>query len=117
MAGIIDVKGGNGVSFMVAAGIVYEIIAAACSSPQTMEINASARAGTLMKWVYIGLGQSALFITAAVIIEPSKAKPVIAGGSLAAAVMYLSYSHAMQAGLASDAPGTEDYTGGNNDGI
>ena len=53
-----------GIAFLVAAGIVYEIIAAACSSPQTTEINASTRAGTLMKWVHIGLAQSALFVGA-----------------------------------------------------
>ena len=47
-------KGGGGVAFLVSAGIVYEIIAAACSSPQTTEINAKSRSDTLMKWVNLG---------------------------------------------------------------
>ena len=47
----------DGIAFLVSAGIVYEIIAAACSSPQTTEINAGTRADTLMKWVHIGLAQ------------------------------------------------------------
>jgi hypothetical protein len=98
----------NGVPFLVAAGIVYEIIAAACSSPQTTEINASTRAETLMKWVYIGMGQSVAFIAIAAAIDKKHAKPIVAGGVLAGGVMWLSYAHAKAAGLASPAPGTED---------
>ena len=59
----------NGVPFLVSAGIVYEIIAAACSSPQTTEINASTRADTLMKWVHIGLVQAGLFVVIAAAID------------------------------------------------
>jgi hypothetical protein len=114
MAGTIGASG-KGVRFMVAAGIVYEIVAAACSSPQTTEINASARSDTLMKWVYLGLGQAAVFIVIAAAIEPDGAVPIVAGGTLAGAIMYASYIHANKAGLASGAPGTEDYSeGGSN---
>jgi hypothetical protein len=102
--------GGNGVAFIVSAGIVYEIIAANCSSPQTTELNAGARAATLMKWVNIGVIQSAVFVAAAVAFEPKRAKPLIAGGVLAAVCMYGLYMHAKAAGLASDAPGTESWT-------
>lgn len=98
---------GNGVPFLVSAGIVYEIIAAACSSPQTTEINADTRADTLMKWVHIGLVQSAAFVGFAVLIDRTHARPIIAGGGLAAGLMYASYWHAKRAGLASSAPGTE----------
>lgn len=97
----------SGVPFLVAAGIVYEIIAAACSSPQTAEINASSRASTLMKWVHIGLAQSVFFIGIAASVDPKHAKPIVVGGALAGGIMYYSYTHAMQAGLASSAPGTE----------
>lgn len=97
----------NGVPFLVSAGIVYEIIAAACSSPQTTEINADTRAGTLMKWVHIGLVQSALFVGIAVLIDREHAAPIVAGGSIAAALMYGSYIHAKSAGLSDNAPGTE----------
>lgn len=97
-----------GIAFLVAAGIVYEIIAAACSSPQTTEINAATRAGTLMKWVHLGLGQAALFIAAAAAFDEEHRAPIIAGGATAAVVMYASYVHARSAGLRSSEPGTED---------
>lgn len=100
---------GNGVAFIVSAGIVYEIIAANCSSPQTTELNADKRAETLMKWVNLGVAQGALFVAAAVIFEPDKAVPLIAGGTLAAGIMYASYWHAKKCGLESDEPGTEDW--------
>lgn len=102
---------GDGVAFLVSAGIVYEIIAAACSSPQTTEINASTRAATLMKWVHLGLIQSALFVTAAALIDRKRARAYISGGAAAGVIMYVSYVHARNAGTASRQPGTED-TGG-----
>ena len=100
-------KGSDGVAFLVSAGIMYEIIAAACSSPQTMEINASARAGTLMKWVNIGVAQGALFILIAAWIDRRHRAAIIAGGATAGALMYVQYTHAKRAGLASNLPGTE----------
>ena|ERR1700722_6831192 len=102
-------KGTWGIAFLVAAGIVYEIIAAACSSPQTMEINASARADTLMKWVNIGEAQAALFIAVAAMVDRQHRGAIVAGGATAGVLMYMQYSHAKRAGLASDAPGTETY--------
>lgn len=113
-----DIAGGIGagdaIAFMVSGGLVYEIIAAACSSPQTTEINADSRAETLMKWVHLGLVQSAVFVGVASYIAVKtghSAKPVIAGGLLGASMMYASYLHAKAAGLSSDLPGTEP-TGG-----
>jgi hypothetical protein len=106
----VDGGNGNGVAFVVGAGLVYEIIAAACSSPQTAEINASSRAETLMKWVKLGLVQSAGFIALACVIDRKHALAIAGGGALAAGVMYASYSHAMAAGLSSSAPGTEGQT-------
>jgi hypothetical protein len=100
-------SGGDGVAFLVSAGIVYEIIAAACSSPQTTEINASRRAGTLMKWVNIGVGQAAIFIVLAAYIDRKHAPAILGGGGLAAVLMYGQYVHAKRAGLASAGPGTE----------
>lgn len=103
--------GGNrGVAFLVSAGITYEIIAAACSSPQTTEINAATRADTLMKWVYIGLGQAGLFVVAAAVFGRELAGPILAGGMLAAILLYVQYAHARKAGLEAacdGAPGTE----------
>ena len=102
--------GSDGIAFLVSAGIVYEIIAAACSSPQTTEINAGKRAGTLMKWVYIGLLQSAVFVLAAASFDKQHRVPILVGGASAGLLMWVQYYHAREAGLAnSDAPGTEDY--------
>lgn len=102
-------KGSNGVAFLVAAGIVYEIIAANCSSPQTTELNAKQRAETLMKWVNMGLAQSALFVGAAAVMDKDHRIAIVAGGVIAGAVMYASYAHAKQAGLASPEPATENW--------
>jgi hypothetical protein len=99
----------NGIAFLVSAGIVYEIIAASCSSPQTAEINAGARATTLMKWVKIGVGQAAVFVAAAALFDPRNAGAIIAGGVTAGTLMWVQYAHALKAGLASDEPGTEQY--------
>ena len=87
---VAPISGGNGVPFLVSAGIVYEIIAAACSSPQTTEINADTRAETLMKWVHIGLVQSAGFVVVAALIDRQHAPAIVAGGGIAALLMYVS---------------------------
>lgn len=97
----------NGIAFLVSSGIVYEIIAAACSSPQTTEINASSRSATLMKWVHLGLAQAAGFVIIAAAIDRQHAGAIITGGALAAGLMYAQYRHANAAGLASSQPGTE----------
>jgi hypothetical protein len=107
---------GSGTAFLVSAGIVYEIIAAACSSPQTTEINASTRAGTLMKWVHIGMVQAAGFVAAAAWLDPPHRTEIIAGGATAMVLMYGQYVHAKQAGLASSAPGTEGQPGSSSAG-
>jgi len=101
--------GSDGIAFLVSAGIVYEIIAAACSSPQTTEINATARADTLMKWVHIGLVQAAGFIVIAAYFDERHRTPILAGGLLAGGIMYGQYIHAKRAGLASGNPPTERY--------
>jgi hypothetical protein len=106
---VAPLRGQDGVAFLVASGLVFEIIAAACSSPQTAELNAEKRAPTLMKWVFVGLGESAVFLAIAATIDRPHAVPIIAGGSLAAAIMYGSYWHAKKAGLASCQPGTEQW--------
>ena len=100
---------GNGTAFLVSAGIVYEIIAAACSSPQTTEINAGARASTLMKWVHIGQAQAALFIAAAAYIDRQHRVAILAGGVSAMGIMEASYLHAKTAGLDAAGAPTEQY--------
>ena len=71
------------------------------------QLNASTRAATLMKWVNIGVGQAAIFVLLAAVIDKKHCGPILAGGVLAAVLMYVQYIHAKQAGLRSDEPGTE----------
>jgi hypothetical protein len=101
------VERGGGVAFLVSAGIVYEIVAAACSSPQTAEINAHKRSGTLMKWVHIGIAQAAVFVAVAAYLDPAHRTEIVAGGAIAGGLMYAQYAHALKSGLASAEPGTE----------
>lgn len=101
-------NGNSSVEFMVAAGLVFEIIAAACSSPQTTELNAAARADTLIKWVTIGMIMSAVFVGIAAMMSKDKWPPLV-GGGLAGAMMWTAYSHAKSAGLKNGGPTTETY--------
>jgi hypothetical protein len=102
-------SGSNGVAFLVSAGVVYEIIAAACSSPQTTELNAGARADTLMKWVNIGVAQGVGFVVLAAIYDRKHAAPILLGGGLATVLLYVQYAHAKRSGLANGGPPTERY--------
>lgn len=98
---------GQGIALLVGAEIVYAIVAAACSSPQTAEINAKTRSATLMKWVHVGLVQSAIFVGLACAYDRSHAQPILVGGGVAAVLMYGSYVHANRSGMKSNLPGTE----------
>lgn len=95
----------------VSAAVVYDVISATNSSPQTTEINAKRRAGTLMKWVHIGLVQAALFVLIMTASEPrgKKWRPLI-GGGLAMILLYIQYVYAKVCGITSQEEGTEDYT-------
>lgn len=94
----------------VSAAVVYDVISATNSSPQTTEINAKARASTLMKWVHLGLAQAVLFVAIMTIAEPKgkKWRPMT-GGGLASVLLYAQYVHAKNAGVNSTEPPTEDY--------
>jgi hypothetical protein len=94
--------------FMVSAELVFAVIAAFCSSPQTAELNAHARSETLMKWVLLGLGASALFVYIAA--GPMKGgRPAVYGGALAGAMLGIAYVYANKSGLAHGGPPTESY--------
>lgn len=109
MADAAVMSGGDGIAFLVSAGIVAEIIAKACSSPQTMEINAAARAATLMKWVTVGIVESAFFVAVAAYVDPKHRTAIIAGGVLAALITYGEYVYARSSGLRNGGPTTEQY--------
>lgn len=78
-----------------------------CSSPQTTELNAKARADTLMKWVGIG-GAVALTGGAAASVY-SKSKAPLVGAGVITVLMYWCYLHAKKSGLASNEQPTETY--------
>jgi hypothetical protein len=98
-----------GIAFLVSAGIVAEIVAKACSSPQTTELNADKRAPTLMKWVNIGMAEAAVFVAVAAYFDRAHRIPIILGGVAEGIITYAEYLHGRSAGLASNAPGTEVY--------
>lgn len=100
----------SAVVMAVYAALVYDIIAAVNSSPQTTEINAQARADTLMKWVNLGMAQAGLFVILGAAMSKGKKWPPLLGGGLAGGLLYWQYVHAKNAGLASCEPGTENYS-------
>ena len=102
----------NGIAFLVGNGIVYEIIASNCSSPQTTELNASARAETLMKWVHVGQAQAAVFIIAAAWFDRAHRNAIVAGGLLAMVMMEALYLHARNNGIAKGGTPTEQHASG-----
>jgi hypothetical protein len=105
---------GSGPAALVAlyAALTYDIISATNSSPQTTEINAAARAETLMKWVNVGLAQAALFVAVGVIILYASGQaiwPPILGAGLAGVLLWAQYQHALKSGLQKGGPPTEHY--------
>jgi len=104
------IGGDDAATVAIYAALMYDIISATNSSPQTTEINAGARAGTLMKWVNIGLAQGVLFIGIGMFIErPGKRWRPLLGGGLAGVLLYGQYVHAKRAGLSNGGPPTESY--------
>jgi hypothetical protein len=109
------VSAGDGVAFLVSYGIVAEIIAKACSSPQTVHLNAGKRADTLMLWVNIGVAESIAVILIAAWVDskvPGKnhTAAILSGGVLAIGATYAEYMYARNRGLReSGKPGTEQY--------
>lgn len=110
MLGKLNGKAGTGLKILVSAGIVFEIIAYACSSPQTAHLNAGKRAPTLMLYVHIGQGLSVFYLGLTVLAEGKDAMPYLIGGGSAMAITEVLYKYAMNAGLNEiGQPGTEDW--------
>ena len=99
--------GNGGVAFLVSAGIVFEIIAFACSSPQTAEINIKTRGGTLMKWVHLGEALGAGFVIVAAVIDKKHRSAILAGGVFAIGSSESFYRHAAKSGMEKPGPMTE----------
>ena len=102
-------SGANGIAFVVSAGVVYEIIAFSCSSPQTAEINIRKRGDTLMKWVHLGQGLSVALIAIAAVWDRKMSLPIIAGGAFGMASAEIFYQYAKKSGLEKPGPETEEY--------
>lgn len=99
---------GNGVPFLVSSGIVFEIIAFACSSPQTAELNIKTRGDTLMKWVHLGEGLGAAFvILAAFMDDKGHEAAILTGGLFAILAAEAFYRHAAASGMRKPGPPTE----------
>jgi hypothetical protein len=103
----------DAITVAVYAALTYDIISATNSSPQTTEINAAARADTLMKWVKLGLVQAGIFGGLGVALELKSKRPIwppVLGAGLAGILLWVQYVYAKNSGLANaDKPGTEEY--------
>src|SRR5260370_41358660 len=99
--------GTTGIAFLVSAGLVAEIVAKACSSPQTVEINAGTRAATLMKWVNIGMAEAALLVLIAAAVDRQHRTAVLLGGPAEGIITYVEDMHGKRSALAGGGPGTE----------
>jgi len=107
MPDITDLRNGDkALKVAVYATLTYDIISATNSSPQTAEINATKRAPTLMKWVYIGLIQAAGFGLLGAFLDEDTWPPIV-GVSIASTILWIQYHHAIQAGLGNPGIGTE----------
>lgn len=104
--------GAPAVTMAVFAALVYDVISATNSSPQTTEINAAKRADTLMKWVHVGLAQAAIFAVLGILLEGKAGRPMwppALGSGLAGGMLYVQYLHARNSGINNPGPATEEY--------
>lgn len=98
------------------AALIFDIFSTTNSSPQTTQLFARERAGTLWKWVKIGALISVIFIALAVVTElktgdgdaKKNAGAIITGGFVSLAIMWWMYSHALKEGGGSK-PGKQAY--------
>jgi len=104
---VVNGNGGRMLKVAVSAELVYQLVGANMSSPQTAELNAAARAPTISKWVNLTNLEAAGW-TALLCILDGSLWPLL-GGSIAAFGMWLKYKHAITSGLNSSAPATENY--------
>ncbi len=103
--------GMKGATIAVLVGVwatfALDVYSSLNSSPQTTEINAAARADTLMKWVMIGDVVAVGGGIAGSVVAKSP-WPVVAAGMVALG-MHLLYAPAKTTGLRNGGPTTETY--------
>ena len=88
------------------ATFALDVFSTLNSSPQTTEINASKRADTLMKWVWIGFAVAVGGGVAATVVS-RKPWPLISTLAVAGGMVAL-YLHAKKSGLRNGGASTED---------
>lgn len=101
-------NGDSAIKVAVYATLMYDVISATNSSPQTTEINAAKRGPTLMKWVHLGLAQGAAFVFIGMCLDKERWPPLL-GGGLAAVLLYAQYRYALKSGVENPGPRTESY--------
>lgn len=94
--------GSNGLAFGIYAALGYDVMSATNSSPQTTELFASDRSGTLMKWVHLGGIQGLALGLFGSYLEKS-VWPMI-GVTVSMGIMYVEYGHAVKSGKANPPP-------------
>jgi hypothetical protein len=103
---------GKGATWAILIGVwatfALDVYSSLNSSPQTTEINAQARASTLMKWVLIGDAVAVGGGLAGSAVSGSWLPLAAAGG--VAVGMHLLYAHAKKSGLEKPGKPTEDYS-------
>jgi hypothetical protein len=100
-------NGKHALTVAVYATLMYDVISATNSSPQTTEINAQRRAPTLMKWVHLGIVQGLLFVAIGMYLDKDRWPPLM-GGGIAAVILYAQYLHALKSGTEHPGESTEN---------
>ena len=101
-------NGDNAIKVAVYATLMYDIISATNSSPQTTEINAAKRGATLMKWVHLVLIQGTIFVLIGKYLDKDRWPPLL-GGGIAGVLLYGQYLYALKSGTENPGPRTEQY--------
>jgi hypothetical protein len=101
-------NGDNAIKVAVYATLMYDVISATNSSPQTTEINAAKRGATLMKWVHLGLLQGTIFVIIGIYLDKDRWPPLL-GGGIAGVLLYAQYRYALKSGVENPGPRTETY--------
>lgn len=97
--------------FGVAATLVYTIFSANCSSPQTTELFAAERSGTLWRYVRTAGWQSVLLV-GIMAVKGRSAWPAV-GGAITGGLLWYTYADALKAGGGQKPPTGEPTPGGN----
>lgn len=89
-------RGTDAALFGISATLVYGVISSTNSSPQTTELFANQRSGTLWKYVRLGMVQAGGLILVMALVDRSW-WPILGGGA-AGWAMWKMYDHALIAG-------------------